>query len=387
MKVLWYMSPVDGRRPWVPEGRYPVDHARLRRVAQTVDRGGFYGALFGTYAHDVLITVTSLISVTEKMRFLIPIYPGVTPPALLAQQALTFDDYSGGRLLINVVNGQDKTLARYGVNLGHDERYDMSAEYWDLFKRLYAGENVGHRGTYFNISGRDPNVLISSNLPLGPIQVPRIPLWGAGASPAGIEHAAKTLDVYLAFLRDPEEVRQQIIDAKAAAGEHGRELQIGALASVIVRETEEEARAHFRQLLENTGAEVLARSAHEGLIARGVHPEGLYGISHANPKIQARIDALKAGRLPTLEDLEFSPGLFSGMTGWGALLDLTGEGGGTYLVGSAEQVAERLKWLQSDLGIDTFILSGWPQATEAEYVSELLLPLLDLDHEPPVLAH
>lgn len=386
MKVLWYMSPVDGRQPWVPGGRYPVEHARLRRVAQTVDRGGFYGALFGTYAHDVLITVTSLLSITDTMRFLIPIYPGVTPPALLAQQALTFDDYSNGRLLINVVNGQDKTLARYGVNVGHDERYDLSAEYWDLFKKLYAGENVSHRGKYFNISGRDPNVLISSNLPLGPIQLPRIPLWGAGASPAGIAHAASTLDVYLTFLRNPQEVALQIRTAKAAAARLGRELQIGTLASVVVRETEEEARRHFQQLLESTGADVIAKSAHEGLIARGVHKDGLNGISSSDRKVQARIDALKAGRLPTLDDLEFSPGLFAGMTGWGALLDLAGEGGGTYLVGSAQQVADKLKWLQAELGIDTFILSGWPQAAEAEYTSELLLPLLDLDHAPPLLA-
>ena len=386
MKVLWYISPVDGRRPWVPEGRYPVEHARLRRVAQTVDRGGFYGALFGTYAHDVFITVTSLMSVTEKMRFLIPIYPGVTPPQLLAQQALTFDDYSNGRLLINVVNGQDKTLARYGVNVGHDERYALSAEYWDLFKKLYAGENVSHRGKYFNISGRDPSVLLSSNLPLGPIQVPRIPLWGAGASAAGIAHAASTLDVYLNFLRDPAEVVQQIKDAKAAAAALGRELKIGTLASVIVRETEEEARRHFQQLLISTGAEAIAKSAHESLIARGAHPEGLHGISNDNPKVQARIDALRAGRLPTLDDLEFAPGMFAGMTGWGALLDLNGEGAGTYLVGSARQVADKLKWLKSEIGIETFILSGWPQATEAEYVSELLLPLLDLEHEPPVLA-
>src|SRR5690606_3042988 len=115
---------------------------------------------------------------------LIPIYPGVTPPSLLAQQALTFDDYSGGRLLFNLVNGTDKTLARYGVDVEHDERYEMSAEYWKLFKRLYKGENVTHRGKYFNISGRDSNVLLSSNLPLGPVQSPCIPLWGAGASPA-----------------------------------------------------------------------------------------------------------------------------------------------------------------------------------------------------------
>lgn len=388
MKVLWYISPVDGRFPWHAEGRYEVDHHRLRRLAAYIDRAGFYGALIGTYAHDVLVTSASLIAVTEQLRLLIPIYPGVTPPALLAQQALTFDDYSGGRLLLNLVNGTDTVLARYGVFIKRDERYAMSAEYWKLFRQLYAGENVSHQGQYLAHKGlpkRDENnAFPPTQLPLGPIQLPSIPLWGAGASEAGIEHAAQVVDTYLTFLQHPERLRPQIEAARTRATELGRNLRIGTLASVIVRETEEEAKAHLRWQLQHTDARRLAEQIDTSLIQRGIEG-GLDALKHDDPKVQARIDALKAGRLPTLEELEIAPNLYAGLAVW-SQFDVQDTGGGTYLVGSAEQVAARMRELQHDLGIEAFILSGWPLNEEAGYVAELLLPLLELDHEPPVLA-
>lgn len=388
MKVLWYISPVDGRYPWHAEGRYEVKHERLRRLASYLDQAGFYGALIGTYAHDVLITATSLIPVTQKLRFLIPIYPGVTPPALLAQQTLTFDDYSNGRLLLNLVNGTDNVLARYGVFVNHDERYSMSAEYWKLFRRLYAGENVVHQGQYLSHASlpgpEDKKSFPPTQLPLGPIQSPCIPLWGAGASTAGINHAAQVVDTYLTFLQDPATLKLQIDAAKAAAEKIDRQLQIGTLASVIVRETEEEALAHLQWQVDHTDPKKLADQIETNLIQRGV-AGGLAQLKTDNPKVLQRIKALREGRLPTIQELEIAPNLYAGLAVW-AQFDVQDTGGGTYFVGSAKQIAARLKELKRDLGIEAFILSGWPLNEEAGYVAELLLPLLELDHEPPVLA-
>lgn len=388
MKVLWYISPVDGRYPWHTEGRYEVKHERLRRLATYLDNAGFYGALIGTYAHDVLVTATSLIPVTQLLRFLIPIYPGVTPPALLAQQTLTFDDYSNGRLLLNLVNGTDNVLARYGVFVQSSERYRMSAEYWKLFRRLYAGENILHQGEYLAHSSlpkpEDDKSFPPTQLPLGPIQSPCIPLWGAGASPAGIEHAAQVVDTYLTFLQDPATLKVQIDAAKAAAAQQGRELTIGTLASVIVRETEEEALAHLQWQLDHTNAQELAEQINTSLLQRGISG-GLAELESTNPKVQQRIQALREGRVPSIKELEIAPNLYAGLAVW-AQFDVQDTGGGTYFVGSAKQIAARMNELKQNLGIEAFILSGWPLNEEAGYVAELLLPLLDLQHEPPVLA-
>lgn len=88
--VLWYIGAVDGEVPWDPRHAEVATFDDLRRQAQNLDRLGYYGAL--TTAREPI----ALIRATERLRFVIPEYPGVKPPALLAEQAQVFDNYSGG---------------------------------------------------------------------------------------------------------------------------------------------------------------------------------------------------------------------------------------------------------------------------------------------------
>jgi alkanesulfonate monooxygenase len=86
--------------------------------------------------------------------------------------------------------------------------------------------------------------------------------------------------------------------------------------------------------------------------------------------------ALHGGRR---ENLEVSPNLWAGV-------GLVRGGAGTALVGSAEVVAERLlEYLE--LGIGTFILSGYPHLEEAYRTAESLFPLLPVDHRKAATTH
>lgn len=382
MNILWYISPVDGSLPWKETERAKVDHKHMRRLAQFVDSNGFYGALLGTYAHDVLITASTLLSSTQRMRFLIPIYPGVVPPALLAQQALTFDDYSGGRLLLNLVNGSDEAVRRYGITLSRDARYDMSTEYWRVFRRLYSGEHVVYTGQYFSVCGSSGKIETPTFLPLGPIQKPCIPLWGAGASEAGIKHAAQTVDVYLAFLQRPDKLKKQIETVRKAADKHGRVLRFGVLASVIVRNTASEAKAHFQDIMTRTGIENINRRLEAEMQQLGRFPGGINDLENDDPQIAAWLRKLKQNLLPTLEELEIAPNIYAGSTPWAAL-DVWDKGLGTYMVGNPEQIVKCMKALRDEIGVDTFIFSGWPLLDEAQHVSDLLLPLLKKENLIP----
>lgn len=387
-KILWYLKHIDGRHPWSASGRYGLDFARLVRTAQALDQAGFYGALHGTSTNDPLVSVASLIAVTTRLRFLIPVYPGLTNPRQLAKQALTFDQYSGGRLLINVVNGQDPQLRPYGQLVAHEDRYGLSADYWRIFTDFYEGRSSVYDDTYLDtraITGEQTQVgaPISVDhlgvLPYGPFQHPHVPLWGAGASAAGQEHAGRVVEVYLAFLRGFDEVKDQVVAAHAAATRHGREFQgVGIHGSVIVRRTEQQAKDAFYEGFVAVGAEQFAADANERLKTITGGRFDLTTFVAPDAQRQGWIDALRAGRLPALDQLQIEPGVYAGLTEFIPLLDFGGQGSASYLVGSGEQVAAQLRRYREEIpGVDRFIFSAWPIEQEALAVADYLFPYVD----------
>lgn len=136
MNVFWYMCAPDGAYPWQPEGSRKVDLGYYKQLALAYDQLGYTGALFATGAHDVWVLAGALLSYTERLKFLVAIHPGLVAPTLLAKMAATLQEFSRGRLLINVVSGDAKMLGAYGMTMPHDERYDMADEYLQIWHRL-----------------------------------------------------------------------------------------------------------------------------------------------------------------------------------------------------------------------------------------------------------
>ncbi|NDK88733.1 LLM class flavin-dependent oxidoreductase [Gordonia desulfuricans] len=364
-EVFWYINPADGEVPWEPGHRVTPSLSTLVEQARNLDSLGFDGAL--TTAREPI----ALVPGTRDLRFLIPVYPGVTPPALLAEQAQVFDHYSGGRLIYNQVNGADPVLARYGQFTSKEQRYRLSAEYWRQVKRLYADETDAYDGEYLSYGPR-----YKPAIP-GPRQPGGIEVWGTGASPEGIEHAAEVLDAYLAFLSTPDQLAGLFSRVRAATAERGRTVRFGALASVIVRETEEQAWDRFAEQLAATSRDTVLATADRNLRSFGF--PGLDELVADDPQVQARIDALRAGRIPDIDSLRFGPNMAAGLTTWTAAeppFDIAGKGTGTYFVGSAENVAATMNAVAEQAGVDIWLLSGWPLASEARHVAELLIPRL-----------
>lgn len=373
IKLLWYLTAPDGPYPWEPEGRWTPSFDSLKQVAVAADKLGFYGSLLGTSPYANLATATAVIDATERLRLLVAQHPGELSPAVLAQWALTFDHFSNGRLLLNLVNGSDAGLATVGVHFPHDERYVFSREYWQAFRSIYAGETSGFDGKYVKLAPRNP---AAANHPLGgwlpPVQAP-VPFWGAGTSAAGVAHSVELLDVYLSFADTPPKLGDKFRAVAAEAAKQGRTLSYGTRLQIIVRETEEEAWQHAERLLQRTSLQTALNS-----VARQLPPgETLQSYVSDNPQVQRNLDTLRAGRLPSARDLEIYPNVWVGPSLFG--YDIVRPSSGTYLVGSAQQVAERLREYEQQ-GVSAFILSGFPLVDEAQRVADLLFPLLDLDH-------
>jgi alkanesulfonate monooxygenase len=388
MQLMWYINPHDGPYPWNPAGAFKPDLMRSREVAVQIDQDGYFGTL--VVGKNPLVETATWIPVTQQLRFLIPIYPGAIPAALFAQQAQLFDSLSGGRLLINQVNGTDQILTHYGVDVPSDQRYDLSIEYWRAFKRLYAGDSEAFKGEYIHYAP-PPTSRTTIAIPGLHLQDPHTPIWGSGSSPDGIRHAGAVLDVYLSYLHRPDRLAAQMKAARESAASYGRTLSCGILCNIIVRDTEEEAWAHARWVLEKTGAPHLKQMVERRLKTGrfNLHTgsrdaQAFDSLKSDDPRQQACIDALREGRVPDVRTLESHPNVWSGPNPWGSV-DLLDQGWGGYFVGSAKNVAERMREIQEMAGIDTFIMAGWPSKEEAKRVAEILMPLLDLNHAGPRL--
>jgi alkanesulfonate monooxygenase len=347
MEILWFIpTHGDGKYLGTSKGGRETNLAYLRQIAQAVDELGYHGALLptGRSCEDAWVVASSLISVTQRMRFLVAVRPGITTPALAARMASTFDRLSGGRLLINVVAGGDPVeMAGEGIFVNHDERYELTDEFLSVWREVIQGEETSFEGRHVQAKG--------AKLLFPPVQTPYPALYFGGSSPAGHRVAAKHADVYLTWGEPPAEVAAKITTMKKLAAERGRTLRFGIRLHVIVRETAREAWA---------AAEDLIRYVDDDMVA-------------AAQKIFSRFDSHGQSRMTTLnrgnrEALEVSPNLWAGV-------GLVRGGAGTALVGDPQTVAERIREY-ADLGIDSFIFSGYPHLEEAYRFAELVFPLL-----------
>jgi alkanesulfonate monooxygenase len=355
MQVLWFIpTHGDGRYLGTTIGGRSVNFDYWRQIAQAVDQLGFTGALLptGRSCEDAWILASSLVTHTKKMRFLVAVRPGLMSPGVAARMAATFDRISGGRLLINVVTGGDPVeLAGDGLHLNHDDRYQLTDEFLTVWRQIAAGEVATFEGDYLNI--KEGKILFPN------VQKPYPPLWFGGSSPIAQEIAAKHVDVYLTWGEPPEQVAEKIASVRQLAEAQGRTLSFGIRLHVIVRETESQAWDAANDLIRYVDEEAIKKSQ----------------------QAYSRMDSVGQQRMKELHNgsrdaLEISPNLWAG-------IGLVRGGAGTALVGDPDTIARRMEEY-ADLGIDTFIFSGYPHLEEAYRVAELLFPRLPLDNLPTV---
>ena len=350
MKIFWFLpTHGDSRYLGTSHGARTVTHRYLKQVAQAADELGYEGVLIptGRSCEDSWVVASSLAPLTERLKFLVAIRPGIISPTVSARQAATPDRFSDGRLLINVVTGGDPDEQHGdGSFLSHTERYEVTDEFLRIWRRVAAGETVDFQGKHLRVEGA--KALYPS------VQRPHPPLWFGGSSDPAIELAGEQVDVYLTWGEPPAAVAEKIAKARAAAARHGRTLRFGIRLHVIVRETSEEAWKAADELISYVTDETVA--AAQKAFAR------------FDSVGQQRMAALHGGRR---DKLEVSPNLWAGV-------GLVRGGAGTALVGNPQEVAARIKEY-AELGIETFIFSGYPHLEEAYRLAELVFPLLPLE--------
>jgi len=378
IEVFWTLGgEVDGEFPWHPSRRWRRDPEHVRLTALALDRLPFSGALMaiGQPGHlDPWMIAASVAPLTKRIRFLIAAYPGVTSPTELALKALTLDALSNGRLMLNVVGSNPVTMAAHGIHISKVDRYALLDEYWHTFKSLYGGTPL-RPGRFYNID--EPGRFLA----VEPTQVPGPPLWGAGESPEGKATVVSFVDVFLPKAGTPQEIAARTNEATQLAAARGRRaLRFACSMGVLVRETEDEAWAEADRQLRHTSLDAIT-GTQSWAAASSADPASL------TDRERRCVEAVRAGHLPDARDLEFYPNIWTGPKDRAGIDFMRmGPVPHTMLIGSAEQVAERMREIQALAGVDRFILWAPPFTEEAYRVADLLLPLLPLGDEAAHLS-
>jgi alkanesulfonate monooxygenase len=358
MKVFWFIpTHGDSRYLGTSHGGRVLDLGYLQQVASAVDNLGFYGALLptGRSCEDAWVTASFLAANTKRMRFLVAVRPGLVSPTLAARMAATFDRLSNGRILINVVTGGDPVeLAGDGLFVDHDTRYKITDEFLTIWRSVLANEGeVNFEGEQLQVRGA--KILFPA------VQNPHPALYFGGSSDGAMDVAAKHVDYYLTWGEPPEQVKEKLAKARNYAyAKYGRELKFGIRLHIIVRESEEEAWRDAERLISQVTDKTVALAQQTMARQDSVGQQRMLALQKLSGPTRSR------------KDLEISPNLWAGV-------GLVRSGAGTALVGSVENVVKRMKEY-AELGIDTFIFSGYPHLEEAYRTAELLLPNLPLNH-------
>ena len=317
------------------------------RIVATAERHGFDNILLPSgYALgiDSVAFAAGVASRTSTIRLLVAVRCGEMWVPQLARQMATLDRMLDGRLTINIISSEMP-----GEKLDGEPRYRRTAETMRVLRSLLNGETVRSSGEYVNLDLDPPRVrTVSGSSPL---------LYFGGLSEPAREVAAREADVYLMWPDTKERIAELIDDMRNRAARHDRTLRFGYRAHVVVRDTEGEARAAADRLLSkldaDTGAAIRAKSL---------------------DSTSAGVQAQAALRETAAEDGYAEPNLWTG-------IGRARSGCGAAIVGDPDQVLAKLNDYR-DMGIEAFILSGYPHAAEADLFARHVLP--KLEHGPLV---
>ena len=309
-----------------------------------VDDLGFDNVLLPSGYQLGIDTVSFAAAIAPRVknsRLLVAVRVGETWVPQLARQLTTLDQILGGRLTVNIISSEMP-----GETLDGPSRYRRTTETMEALRTLMGGRHLNMEGEFLNLDIDPPRIAVGQTAP---------PFYFGGLSTEARDAAARGADVYLMWPDTTDEISRIMDDVSARAGAAGRSVSFGYRVHVVVRRTSQEARAAAAHLIAAVDEEEGNRIRSRSLDSQSV------GVRR-----QAELRGSSAA------DGFAEPVLWTG-------IGVARSGCGAALVGSPAEVTEKILGYR-DLGIDAFILSGYPHIDEAERFAEHVLP--GLPHGP-----
>lgn len=348
-EVSWFSALCDDDYEFlgVPDPALKSSWEHCRDIVLQAEAGGFDNILLPSgyeLGIDTTAFAAAIAPMLKRMRLLMAVRVGEMWPVQLARQIATIDRILGGRLTVNIISSDMP-----GEKLASAPRYARTVEAMSILKTILNGQPLDHDGEFWKLKVDPPRIgTVSGKCP---------PLYFGGLSEDAREAAAKGCDVYLMWPDRREVVAEIIADMTARAARYGRKLRFGYRTHVIVRDTEAEARTAADRLLSKLDADAGAAIRAKSLDSTSVG-----------------VQAQAALRESASDDGYAEANLWTG-------IGRARSGCGAAIVGDPDQVLAKLNDYRS-MGIEAFVLSGYPHAAEADLFARHVLP--KLEHGPLV---
>ena len=348
VEISWFAPICDGdddilgsRNP-----KYKSTWKNTSNIIKTADELGYTNVLCPSsyqVGQDTLPFVSAMAPLTKQINFLAAIRCGEIHPPMLARTLATLDHILKGRLTVNIISSDLP-----GTKLESPSRYARSREVIEILKQAWTKDEIDFKGNFYNIK--------LPSAPVKPYQQNGGPLlYFGGYSSDGVDLCAEHCDVYLMWPDTEEKIMSLMSNMKTKALGYNRIVQFGLRVHVIVRESENEARDYASKLISNLDLDL-----GEDIRNRAQDSKSL-GVSMQS-ELRSKAD----------KDFYVESNLWTG-------IGLARSGCGAAIVGDPDQVYNKLKRYM-ELGIKSFILSGYPHQNECELFAKYVLPRFNNVH-------
>ena len=348
VEISWFAPICDGDDDILGSrnSKYKSSWNNTSRIVKTADELGYTNILCPSsyqVGQDTLSFVSSMAPLTAQINFLAAIRCGEIYPPMLARALATIDHILKGRLTVNIISSDLP-----GNKVESSIRYARSKEVIQILKQGWNNDEINFKGEFYDIKlPSDPVKSYQKNG--GPL------LYFGGYSPDGVDLCAEHCDVYLMWPDTEDKISTLISNMKAKALRYNRTVQFGLRVHVIVRETEAEARKYASKLISNLdynlGNEIRERAQDSKSLGVSMQSE-----------LRSKSD----------KDFYVESNLWTG-------IGLARSGCGAAIVGDPDQVYNKLK-RYVNLGIRSFILSGYPHHNECKLFAKYVLPRFNNIH-------
>jgi len=353
-EISWFAPLCDGDDDFLGHRNpdYKSSWENTSNIVKTADALGFRNVLCPSsyqVGQDTLSFVAGMAPMTQQINLLAAIRCGEVHPPMLARTIATLDHMLKGRLTINIISSDLP-----GTQLSSPERYARSREVIQILKQAWTKDHIDFKGQYYQF-----------DLPTGPVKPYQQNggplLYFGGYSPDGVDLCAEHCDIYLMWPETEEKLQGLMDNMTQKAAGYNRTVQFGLRVHVIVRETEEEARDYADSLLSKLDLDL-------GTVIRNRAQDA------------ASLGVARQSQLREEADEKYyvEPNLWTG-------IGLARSGCGAAIVGNPDQVVEKLERYM-EMGIRSFILSGYPHQQECELFAKHVLPRIKTISLPSIFG-